>query len=50
MLDRADPAVLNSLPQDLNEAQNLRFLLYGRFGQYICVICVLVVLTVYFTL
>lgn len=34
MLDRADPAILNSLPQDLNEAQNLRFLLHCKVVCY----------------
>ena len=35
MLDRADPAILSSLSQDLNEAQNLRFLLYNKIVSFI---------------
>lgn len=35
MLDRADPAILSSLSQDLNEAQNLRFVLYNKIVSFI---------------
>lgn len=33
MLDSADPAILNSLPQDLNEAQNLRKRIKSKVAQ-----------------